>query len=43
MSVVEKLKMGNRANQRIDRLKPEFTVKKLIQLYEYVLEKEIKK
>lgn len=43
MSVEEKEKMGNRANQRIDRLKPEFTVKKLIQLYEYVLEKEIKK
>ena len=39
MSVSQKRKIGKLAKQRIDKLKPDRVVKKLIQLYEYVINK----
>lgn len=36
MDAEQKQHMGKEAKKRIDRLKPEYTVKKLIRLYEYV-------
>jgi len=38
MSKSEKSEMGKLAKKRIDRLKPKYAVKKLVQLYEYVIE-----
>lgn len=38
MSDEEKKKIGELARQRIDKLKPEYVVKNLLQLYEYVIE-----
>lgn len=37
MSGEEKAEMGKRARRRIDRLKPEYAVRKLVSLYEYVI------
>ena len=37
MSGEEKAEMGKRAKRRIDRLKPEYAVRKLVSLYEYVI------
>ncbi|MCM1154131.1 MAG: glycosyltransferase family 4 protein [Ruminococcus flavefaciens] len=38
MSEADKLKMGKLAKRRIDRLKPEYAVAKLVRLYTYVTE-----
>ena len=38
MSSEEKKQMGKKAKRRIDKLKPEYTVNKLISLYEYIIE-----
>lgn len=40
MSKEKKLSMGKLAKKRIDRLKPEYTTKKLLKLYEYVMKAE---
>ena len=37
MSLQEKEKMGKNANKRIERLKPEIAVEKLIRYYKYVI------
>ncbi len=37
MSEREKTEMGKRAKRRIDRLQPEYVVRKLLNLYEYVI------
>ena len=39
MTPEERAYMGKLAKKRIDRLKPEYAVKKLVQFYEYVIEK----
>lgn len=39
MSKEQKARMGERAKRRIDRLRPEIAVKKLVRLYEHVIEK----
>ncbi|MCM1211807.1 MAG: glycosyltransferase family 4 protein [Blautia sp.] len=38
MTWEEKIQMGKLAKKRINRLKPEYAVQKLVQLYEYVIE-----
>lgn len=38
MSSEEKKQMGKKAKRRIDKLKPEYIVNKLISLYEYIIE-----
>ncbi len=38
MSDLQKKEMGKKARKRIDRLAPEFTVKKLIQYYQYIID-----
>lgn len=43
MTDEEKKEIGELARKRIDRLKPEYVVKNLLQLYEYVIEKDKKK
>ncbi len=40
MSLSQKRRIGKLAKQRIDKLKPECVVKKLVQLYEYVIIKD---
>ena len=38
MGEKEKMEMGKKAKKRIDRLQPEYVVRKLVSLYEYVIE-----
>ena len=38
MSEDQKRQMGKKARLRIDKLRPEYVVKQLVQLYEYVIE-----
>ena len=40
MDSEEKEMMGKRARKRVDKLKPEYAVKKLLCLYEYIIKNE---
>ena len=43
MGEKEKIEMGKKAKKRIDRLQPEYVVRKLVSLYEYVIENSKRK
>lgn len=43
MGEKEKMEMGKKAKKRIDRLQPEYVVRKLVNLYEYVIENSKRK
>lgn len=40
MSEEQKLEMGKRAKERIDKLKPEIMIKKLVRLYQYIIDQQ---
>lgn len=40
MSEEQKLEMGKKAKERIDKLKPEIMVKKLVRLYQYIIDQQ---